>query len=131
MKTKIVTIAMLIVSSSVQAGLIQTVVEMPGKAVEATGTIVKDVVTAPENIVKDTVTAPGKVIGAVPMEEKKEVVQPNHKAPVAEQKEMADMRVTSTEEQVAALPEKETLPEETPALFEEEETQTEVQPYMQ
>ena len=72
------TLALLIVSGSMQAGLLQTVAEMPGKAVEATATVAKDVVTAPEDLVEDTVTAPARVVGTVPMKEK-QVVKPEAK----------------------------------------------------
>jgi hypothetical protein len=111
MNAIILTITMLIVSSSIQAGFMQTVAEMPEKAVKATGTVVKDVVTAPEMIVKDTVTAPAKVIGAVPMEEKKEA--PAHKATHVAPKEVADMETTKTQEQ--------------PTLSEEEEYPTDAE----
>jgi hypothetical protein len=124
MNAIILTITMLIVSSTIQAGFIQTVVEMPGKAVEATGTVVKDVVTAPEMIVKDTVTAPAKVIGAVPMEEKKEA--PAHNAtpvaPATYPKEVVEMNITQTQEP-AVLSEEETVSEEIP----QEEVNSEVE----
>ncbi len=78
MKTLLIslTIALLIVSGIMQAGLLQKVVEAPVKAVEATATVVKDVFTAPTEVVKDVVTAPAKVIGETPKPvlQKEEVV---------------------------------------------------------
>jgi hypothetical protein len=88
MKVQITLISMLIIGGTLQAGLLQTIAEMPGKAVEATGTVVRDVVTAPENIVKDTVTAPARIVGAIPTKEEKaeEKIEPakGHVQPVEE-----------------------------------------------
>lgn len=67
-------IVMLIISGTMQAGFLQTVAEMPEKAVEATATVAKDVVTAPDQIVQDVVTAPAKVVGAVPEKERTEEI---------------------------------------------------------
>jgi cytoskeletal protein RodZ len=133
MNSKILAITMLVVGGTIQAGFIQTVAEMPGKAVNATGTIVKDVVTAPEEIIKDTVTAPAKVIGAVPMEENMEAatpqatqvtptVQPVQEMPTAQQKEIAEMKITQTQEPIILYEEEDTILEETP------QEDTEVEP---
>lgn len=65
MKVRIVTISMLIISGYMYAGLMQTIAEAPGKAIEATVTVAKDVVTVP-----------AKVVGAVKEEERMEQVAP-------------------------------------------------------
>ena len=83
MNTRILTISMLMISSSMFAGFLQNVVEMPGKAIQATGTVVKDVVTAPENIIKDTAAIPAKTVGAMLVEEKVAAPEPQEQQPQA------------------------------------------------
>lgn len=99
MKMKILIISILVANSPVCAGLLKTVVEMPVKAVQATGTVVKDVVTAPEDIVKDTATIPAKTVGAIPIEEDKN--EPSRPAEQADDEKNTDM---DTLKEPAALP---------------------------
>jgi len=67
MKTLILSIALL-ATLGAQAGIFDTIVQIPKRTVEATATVVEDVVTAPEDIVKDTASIPAKAVGAVPTE---------------------------------------------------------------
>ena len=99
-------VVMLVGSGMAQAGLLQTVAEIPGRAVEATTTVVKDVVTAPGEVAKDVVTAPAKVLApeTVKTEEivtvKEEEQQPNElmaSAVIEEDEEVDDMSAPSKE----------------------------------
>ena len=64
MKSLIISIAivMLIASGVMQAGFLKTVAEIPARAVEASTTVVEDVVIAPSEVVKDAVTASGELV---------------------------------------------------------------------